>query len=93
MSPPKRKISVTVDADLLAELEKSGGSVSAQLNEALRAEVVRRRQHVALQRLLDDLEEEDGPLDTPEDIAEMARIERIFQALDEARDEPGRQAS
>lgn len=93
MSPPKRKISVTVDADLLAELERAGGSVSAQLNEALRAEVRRRREQVALQRLLDDLEAEDGPLDTPEDLAEMARIERIFRALDEARDEPRRAAS
>lgn len=93
MSGPKRKISVTVDADLLAELEKADGSVSAQLNEALRAEVLRRRQRAALHRLLDDLEESDGPLDTPEDVAELSRIEHVFRALDEAAGAPRRNAS
>ncbi|MDN5931835.1 MAG: type II toxin-antitoxin system CcdA family antitoxin [Pseudonocardia sp.] len=84
MDGPKRKISVTLDAELLAELEQGAGSTSAQLNEAMRAEIMRRRQRDALATLLDHLEETDGPLDTAEDAAEMARMEEIWRSLEQA---------
>lgn len=78
----KQKISVTLDADLLAELRRNPGSVSAQLNDALRAEIDRRRQRAAMQRYLAELDESEGPLDSPEDIAEMERIEQVWRELD-----------
>ncbi len=80
----KRKISVTLDADLLAELEQGEGGVSAQLNDALRAEIRRRRQAAGWQAVLDELLDDDGPLDTPEDLAAMARMEEQWRELDRA---------
>lgn len=93
VEPVKRKISVTLDADLLAELERASGSVSGQLNEALRAEVARRRRRAALLRFLDELEESEGPLDTPEDVAAMQRIEQTFRDLERSAADHDRRAS
>lgn len=84
MDPVKRKISVTLDADLLAELERGPGSVSGQLNDALRAEVARRRRRAALMRFLDELDALHGPLDSAEDLAEMAGIERMWRTAEGA---------
>lgn len=92
MEAPKRKISVTLDGDLLAELERGEGSVSAQLNDALRRELERRRSQRGLQAFLDELDATEGPLDTPEDLAEMQRIEEIWRRID-ATPHPGEQAS
>lgn len=82
MDEVKRKISVTLDADLLAELAAGEGSISAQLNVALRAEIRRRRQADGWQRILDEMLEADGPLDTLEDIEAMARIAERWRELD-----------
>lgn len=75
----KRKVSVTLDADLVAALEAdSGTTLSAEVNSALRAEFTRRRRHQALGALLDHLADERGSLDTPEDEAEIARYMRLL---------------
>jgi hypothetical protein len=86
-SPAKRKVSVTLDADLVAALEaEDGTSLSAEVNSALRAEFARRQRQQALGDLLDHLAEERGRLDAPEDEAEIARYMRL---LGGAADEPG----
>jgi post-segregation antitoxin (ccd killing protein) len=83
-APVKRKVSVTLDADLVAEVEGSGENLSAQVNAALRDELARRRRHRALGELLDRLAAEDGPLDTAEDEAEIARFMRLLGGPDTA---------
>jgi Post-segregation antitoxin CcdA len=78
-SPAKRKVSVTLDADLVAAMEAdSGTTLSAEVNSVLRAEFTRRRQQQALADLLDRLADERGGLDTPEDEAEIARYMRLL---------------
>ena len=75
----KRKVSITLDADLVEALESQGSeSLSAEINSALRAELARRRRQQALAQLLDHLAEERGSLDTPEDEAEIARYMRLL---------------
>jgi hypothetical protein len=86
-SPAKRKVSVTLDADLVAAMEADGSTtLSAELNSALRAEFIRRKRQQALADLLDRLADERGRLDTPEDEAEIARYMRL---LGGATEEPG----
>jgi antitoxin CcdA len=76
----KRKVSLTLDADLVEELEHAPDeALSAQVNAAIRAEVERRRRQRALRDLLTELDVEDGPL-TEEDQAEIARYQRILEA-------------
>lgn len=83
----KRKVSVTLDADLVAALEAEGQStLSAEVNSALRAEFARRKRQQALAELLDHLAAERGRLDTPEDEAEIARYMRLLGGV---ADEPG----
>jgi hypothetical protein len=78
-SVAKRKVSITLDADLVEALEAEGGeSLSAEVNSALRAELARRRRQQALGEFLDHLAEERGSLDTPEDEAEIARYMRLL---------------
>lgn len=71
---PKRKISVSLDADLVAELEASGEAVSKQLNDALRALLVRRRRQRLLEQWLDELDGEHGPVSE----ALVARYEELL---------------
>ena len=81
-STGKRKVSVTLDADLVAAIEAEGGeSLSAEVNSALRAEFARRRRQQALGELLDHLARERGSLDTPEDDAEIVRYMRLLGGL------------
>jgi len=81
-SVSKRKVSITLDADLVAAIEAEGGeNLSAELNSALRAELARRTRQRALGQLLDHLAEERGRLDTPEDEAEIARYMRLLGGL------------
>lgn len=76
--PPKRKISLSLDADLVDELEHDADDgLSSQVNVVLRAEVERRRRQRALRALLDRLSSEDGPL-TPDDEAEIQRFEQAL---------------
>lgn len=77
--PAKRKVSVTLDADLVAALESSEGTtLSAEVNSALRAEFTRRKREQALADLLDHLAGERGRLDSPEDEAEITRYMRLL---------------
>ena len=71
----KRKVTVSIDEDLAAALERSGG-MSAKLNEAGWALVEREQQALRLTNLLDQLDEQYGPL--PDDPEEDARIDRLL---------------
>ena len=52
-SAAKRKVSITLDADLVAALEADGSTtLSAEVNSALRAEFTRRKRQQALADLL-----------------------------------------
>lgn len=73
----KRKVSLTIDEDLIAALE-GDAALSAQVNDALRLEVERRRRQQALMDLLARLDRSDGPLNTPKDAAEIARFARLL---------------
>jgi antitoxin CcdA len=71
----KRKVSLSLDADLVDELEQSTDEgLSGQVNKAVRAEVERRRRQRALRALLDRLDLEEGPL-AQDDEAEISRYE------------------
>ena len=59
----KRKVSVSLDEDLVAELEAADEALSGQVNEAIRAEVERRRRNRLLTDMLDSLDAEYGPVD------------------------------
>ncbi len=76
-SGTKRKVSVTLDEDLVEEVERGKGSLSAVVNMALRSDLERRRRQLALERLLGRLAAEDGPLG-PEDEPEIARFMRLL---------------
>lgn len=70
----KRKVTITLDEDLVVELERAG-NVSAQLNEAGWVLVERRQRARRLAALLDAFDREDGPLpDDPEEDARLARL-------------------
>ena len=59
----KRKISVTLDDELVAALEGGDETLSSQVNDAVRAEVERRARIQLLEGWLDELEAADGPVD------------------------------
>ena len=63
MTVAKRKISVSLDEDLVAELEAGDQSLSAQVNAALRDELEHRRRQRLLSEYLDQLDAEEGPVD------------------------------
>jgi antitoxin CcdA len=63
MTTTKRKVSVSLDEDLVTELEAGGEALSSQVNEAVRSELQRRRHHRLLGEMLDELDTENGPLD------------------------------
>ncbi|HXC82848.1 MAG TPA: type II toxin-antitoxin system CcdA family antitoxin [Trebonia sp.] len=80
----KRKVSITLDSDLVAAFESEGGTtLSAEVNSALRAEFARRKREQALGELLDHLALERGRLDSPEDEAEIARYMRLLGGVAE----------
>jgi hypothetical protein len=61
-SQAKRKVSLSLDEAVVAELEESEGTLSAQVNEALRELVERRRQQRRLEAFLSRLDEQRGPV-------------------------------
>jgi antitoxin CcdA len=63
MTKTKRKVSVSLDADLVDELEASEEALSTQVNEAIRNELVRRRRQRALGQMLAAMNESHGPVD------------------------------
>jgi antitoxin CcdA len=60
---PKRKVSISLDEDLVEELEREDQGLSAQVNVAVRVELERRRRDRLLLELLDRLDAEHGPVD------------------------------
>ena len=60
MPIPKRKISVSLDADLVDEMEAADAALSQQVNQAVRETLVRRRRQRLLSELLDNLDDEHG---------------------------------
>jgi hypothetical protein len=74
----KRKISLSLDADLIEEFEQdTAEGLSSQVNVVLRAEFDRRRRQRALRALLDQMAADGSPLG-PDDEAEIARYERAL---------------
>jgi hypothetical protein len=74
----KKKVSLTLDADLVDELaELPDMALSTQVNEAIRAEVGRRRRQRALRELLDIMPEQDGPL-TAAELGEVGYFEQLL---------------
>ncbi len=63
MTTTKRKVSVSLDEDLVTELEAGGEALSSQVNEAVRMELGRRRRHRLLGEMLDEFESANGPVD------------------------------
>ena len=59
----KRKISVTLDNELVAALEGGEETLSSQVNEAVRVEVERRARLTLLSDWLGEIEATDGPVD------------------------------
>jgi post-segregation antitoxin (ccd killing protein) len=68
MTPTKRKISVSLDEDLVQELEASGENVSNQVNEAIRIDLEQRRRNRLLRTWMDELDAELGP--PPEELVQ-----------------------
>ncbi len=76
----KRKVSLSLDEDLVEAFEALGpGSLSPEINNTLRQEHERRQQLQRLRELLDELSEQDGPLNTPEDQREIVRLQELLR--------------
>jgi antitoxin CcdA len=61
MTAAKRKVSVSLDADLVDELESGDEALSKQVNDAIREALERRRRQRLLREFLDELEKRSGP--------------------------------
>ena len=81
MTRMKRKVSLSLDEELIAELASDDEGLSSQVNDAVRAEVDRRRQQRALEMLLAHLDESDGSLDSEADEAEIMRFMRLLGGI------------
>lgn len=62
MTLAKRKVSLSLDEELVAEMATSDQTLSAQVNEAIRTELERRRRERLLVQFLDQLDRERGPV-------------------------------
>ena len=60
MTAAKRKVSVSLDADLLAEFGAGDEALSKQVNDALRDTLERRRRHRQLAELCAELDARHG---------------------------------
>jgi antitoxin CcdA len=63
MTLTKRKISISLDEDLVGQLEAGSESLSAQINAAVRGELEKRHRRRLLGELLDELDDRHGPVD------------------------------
>lgn len=63
MTATKRKVSISLDEDLVRELELADETLSVQVNEAVRRELEQRRRNRLLREMLDGWERERGPVD------------------------------
>lgn len=62
MTAAKRKVSVSLDASLVRELQRDGEASSKQVNDAIRDALDRRRRQRRLRDLLAELEARHGPV-------------------------------
>jgi hypothetical protein len=60
MTAAKRKISVSIDAELVEELEAGDEALSKQVNDAIRDTLIRRRRQRLLRQLLDEMADRHG---------------------------------
>ena len=60
MTAAKRKVSVSLDADLVEELEAADVGLSTQVNDAVREALARRRRQRLLHELLAELDRRHG---------------------------------
>ncbi|MEZ4225987.1 MAG: type II toxin-antitoxin system CcdA family antitoxin [Polyangiaceae bacterium] len=74
MTAAKRKISVSIDAELVAELEAADVALSAQVNDAVRDALARRRRQRLLGELLADLDRRHGEVSA----AAIAKYEALL---------------
>lgn len=83
MTVLKRKLSVSLDAELVRELQAADEALSRQVNEAGRETLVRRRRQRMLTQLLDELSEQHAPVASGLDrqVCGPARVSRCV-ALD-----------
>lgn len=63
MTATKRKVSVSLDADLVAELEQADEALSSQVNDAIRAQLERRRRTRLLGKMLEEFDATEGAVD------------------------------
>lgn len=71
----KRKISVSLDAELVRELERGDEALSKQINDAVRDAIAARRRGRLLEELLLELEEREGKL--PEEL--VSKYEALLE--------------
>ena len=62
MTAAKRKVSLSLDAELVQELEGADETLSKQVNDAVRSALERRRRRRLLGELLAELDTEHGPV-------------------------------
>lgn len=62
MTAAKRKVSVSLDADLVAELEEADEALSKQVNDAVRETLAFRRRQRLLEGMLAELDDEHGSI-------------------------------
>lgn len=74
----KRKVSLTLDEDVVVALQEDERTLSAVVNDAMRKHVRHMQQRRALRSMLDHFDDEDGPLD--DDPAEDERLAKLFEA-------------
>lgn len=63
MASPKRKVTITIDADLVEEMERADEPVSVQVNRAVSESIAFRRQNRLLCEMLDGFDVDLGPVD------------------------------
>lgn len=78
MTVTKRNVSLSLDHDLVAELEHDAEALSVQVNAAVRSEVSARRRQRAPVAFLDELDRQEGTLDSDADEAQIARFMRLL---------------
>ncbi|WP_250287196.1 MULTISPECIES: hypothetical protein [unclassified Frankia] len=81
MTQVKRRVSDTLDVDLVSAFETAGENLSVQINMGIRNGPVRDCRHRALGDMLDRLAAERGALDTVEDQEETARFVRLLGGM------------
>ncbi len=63
MGTAKRKVSISLDEELVSALEMESESLSSQVNAAVRVEFTRRRRRILLEEMLKEFERNEGPVD------------------------------